>query len=76
MKSIFDDDFVYTPSHQTDITKTFARAREEQRRNNLYDTSPSSKPVNSRTDSRSNGRVLQLSESGKDRRRPARGTRT
>lgn len=29
MKSILDPDFKYTPSHQTDIRKTFKRVRKE-----------------------------------------------
>jgi hypothetical protein len=31
MKSILDRSFRYTPSHDTDLRKTFARIREEQR---------------------------------------------
>ncbi len=31
MKSVFDNSFHYTPSVQTDIRKTFARIRREQR---------------------------------------------
>ncbi len=31
MKSVFDRSFHYTPSVQTDIRKTFARIRREQR---------------------------------------------
>ena len=30
MKSIFDSSFEYTPSHETDLRKTFARIRREQ----------------------------------------------
>jgi hypothetical protein len=32
MKSIFDSSFRYTPSFSTDLKKTFARVRNEQRR--------------------------------------------
>jgi hypothetical protein len=32
MKTIFDADFQYTPSHSTDIRRTFARVRAEQAR--------------------------------------------
>jgi hypothetical protein len=35
MKSILDPTFRYTPSVQTDIRKTFARIRREQRSNPL-----------------------------------------
>ena len=31
MKSIFDRTFKYTPSHQTDVAKTIARVRREQK---------------------------------------------
>ena len=33
MKSILDPSFRYTPSAETDLRKTFARIRREQRRN-------------------------------------------
>ena len=35
MKSILDSSFRYTPSAQTDVRKTFARLRREQRRADL-----------------------------------------
>lgn len=31
MKTILDPDFKYTPSHSTDLRKTFTRIRREQR---------------------------------------------
>ena len=35
MKSILDSSFRYTPSAQTDLRKTFARLRREQRQSDL-----------------------------------------
>lgn len=35
MKSILDNSFRYTPSAQTDVSKTFARLRREQRKADL-----------------------------------------
>ena len=32
MRSILDKDFVYTPSHATDIRRTFAKVRREQQK--------------------------------------------
>ena len=44
MKTIFDPSFRYTPSHSTDLRKTFERIRREQE-GNPSDALPSSEPA-------------------------------
>ena len=44
MKSILDPSFRYTPSHATDVRKTFERARREQR-GVTYEAVPSSEAM-------------------------------
>ena len=43
MKSVFDSSFKYTPSLSTDVRKTFAKARREQRRSAVVQSQPETK---------------------------------
>jgi hypothetical protein len=54
MKTIFDPSFRYTPSFNTDIRKTFARLRNEQRR--------ARRDVAPPTDAATNAEVIALNE--------------
>lgn len=45
MKSILDPKFKYTPSVNTDIRKTFARVRQEQRRETARETARVVTPI-------------------------------